>query len=240
MPSFAATAAQRFRSLRRTKLYDLLAALPLIAWFAFCVWQMLPALVAQIALARLFIRTDPSTIPTAFVLSLAAKLLVLAFLALLGLLFAIRYVPHAGASGLYPRVTAIAGTFLGVSIVALPPQELSTALYVGALVLMIWGFAFALWGVFCLGRSISILPEARRLVTRGPYAFIRHPIYLGEMVATAGLALQFRAPWAELLLLLLFIFQFLRMQNEERLLLGVFPDYAAYMARTARLLPGVY
>jgi protein-S-isoprenylcysteine O-methyltransferase Ste14 len=105
---------------------------------------------------------------------------------------------------------------------------------------MITGFVFAIWAVLSLGRSISILPQARQLVTSGPYAFVRHPLYLGEMTAMLGIAMQYSAPWALLLFALQCTFQFWRIKNEERLLLGVFPEYPVYVTRTARLVPGVY
>jgi protein-S-isoprenylcysteine O-methyltransferase Ste14 len=91
-----------------------------------------------------------------------------------------------------------------------------------------------------LGRSISLVPEARRLVTKGPYALIRHPLYLGEMVAISGIALQHLSVWALLLLCLAWAFQFQRMKYEERVLSQSFPEYEDYMAKTARLVPGVY
>jgi protein-S-isoprenylcysteine O-methyltransferase Ste14 len=101
------------------------------------------------------------------------------------------------------------------------------------------GTAFALSAVFALGRSISLMPEVRRLVTSGPYAVVRHPIYVGEMIATAGLAMQFLMPWALMLLGVSCILQFERARNEERLLLQAFPRYREYMANTARFLPGL-
>ena len=240
MLDLAAVGATRTKSLRRTKLYDLLAALPLIAWFAFCIARMLPMLAQQFTLVLMMIQTDPSVLPVALVLSLVSKVVVVAFLTALVVFFAIRYVPQVSAPGLYPRFAALGGTFLSVGIVLLEPQELSKVLYVISLLLMIGGFGFAIWAVLCLGRSISIVPEARQLVTRGPYSFVRHPIYLGEMVATGGIALQYSGPWALLLLGLYFTFQLSRMNNEERLLVGVFPGYVGYMARTARLIPGAY
>ena len=119
----------RLKSLRRTKLYDLLAALPLIAWFAFCGARIFPTLVQQFLLVKLFIQTDPTVLPISLVLSLASKLAYLAFVAMLIVFFAIRYIPQASASGLYPRFAALAGTFLSLGYVLLPPQEVfNTAL----------------------------------------------------------------------------------------------------------------
>lgn len=122
----------------------------------------------------------------------------------------------------------------------LPPQELSYALYLASLLFLIAGIVFAICALLFLGRSISLLPEARRLVTRGPYALVRHPLYLGEMVAVAGIALQHFSAWALLLLALGWAFQIQRMKYEELALLQSFPEYGDYMARTARLVPGVY
>ena len=83
------------------------------------------------------------------------------------------------------------------------------------------------------------LPEP---VFRVPFLYkrVRHPLYLGEMVAVAGVALQYLSAWALLLLALVWTFLLQRMKYEERVLFQSFPEYGAYMARTARLVPGVY
>ena len=122
----------------------------------------------------------------------------------------------------------------------LRPQELSYALYLISLLLVIAGTVFAIGAVLVLGRSISLLPEARRLVTRGPYALVRHPLYLGEIIALAGVALQYLSAWALLLLGLVWAFQLQRMKYEELVLSESFSEYEGYMARTARLVPGIY
>jgi len=230
----------RLKALRRSKFYDLCAAAPLIAWYLFCAAQLLQPLEQQIALAKVFVQTDWSVLPAGLVLGIVSRVATLVFLAILVVMFALRRVPQATAPGFWPRCAAVGGTFLGVGILLLPPHELSPALYIVALVLMIGGTGFALAAVLVLGRSISILPQARRLVTSGPYALVRHPVYLGEIVAMAGVALQYLSPWALLLLGLQYAFQFARMKYEERLLSQAFADYADYMARTARLLPGMY
>ena len=87
---------------------------------------------------------------------------------------------------------------------------------------------------------MSIMPEARQLVTRWPYSVIRHPLYLGEMAATAGVAMQYLMPWALVVFAVNCFFQFERMKNEERILMEIFPEYKEHMRRTARLLPGLY
>jgi protein-S-isoprenylcysteine O-methyltransferase Ste14 len=155
-------------------------------------------------------------------------------------MFAVRRVALRYPIAFYPRIASGAGAFLGIGIVMLPPEELSSGLYLTSLLLIIGGTAFAIWAILALARSVSIMPQARRLVTSGPYAFVRHPLYLGEFVALFGIALQYLMPWAPLLLAVQCMFQFERMKNEERVLALVFPNYEDYMARTARLLPGVY
>ena len=235
-----AMVTQRLKAIRRTKLYDLFAAAPLIIWYVFCAAQMLPSVGQQIALVKLFVQTDPSVLPATLVLSTVSHCTTLVFFAVLVVMFAVRRVPQRTALGFYPRFVAVAGTFLGVGIVLLPPQELSSALYLASLLLIIGGNVFTIFAGLVLGRSISLLPEARRFVTWGPYALVRHPLYLGEIVAVVGVALQFMSAWALLLTGLLCAFQLQRMKNEERVLFQVFPKYGDYMARTARLVPGVY
>jgi protein-S-isoprenylcysteine O-methyltransferase Ste14 len=230
----------RLEAFRQTKLYDLFAAAPLIAWYGFCAAQTLPLLAQRVALIKLFVRTDPSVLPATLVLRTVSEVSALAFFALLVVMFTVRHIPRRAALGFYPRFAAVAGTFLSVGFLLLPPRELSYALYLASLLLVIAGTVFAICALLVLGRSISLLPEARRLVTRGPYALVRHPLYLGEMVAIAGIALQHLSALALLLLGLVWAFLLWRMKYEELVLSQSFSEYRDYMARTARLVPGVY
>lgn len=211
-----------------------------MAWLLFSLVQMLPSLAEQITLAKFFFQISPSALPVSLVLNILSKICTLVFIVALVIMFAARRTPRRYAQGVYPRFVAVVGTYISVGIVWLPSRELSSTLYLVSLLLIIGGTAFAVYAVLVLARSISIMPEARRLITWGPYTLVRHPLYLGEMVATAGLALQFLMPWALLLLGLLCILQFERMRCEEHVLIEAFPQYRCYMACTARLVPGVY
>jgi protein-S-isoprenylcysteine O-methyltransferase Ste14 len=100
--------------------------------------------------------------------------------------------------------------------------------------------AFGVWllvAVLFLGRCFGVLPEARGLVTGGPYRLVRHPVYLGEIGACAGLALAAPSAANAGAFAALVIAQAVRMRMEERALTQAFPQYAAYAARTPRLVP---
>jgi len=94
-------------------------------------------------------------------------------------------------------------------------------------------FAVLRW----LGRAFSIMPEARRLVTHGPYRVVRHPLYICEEVAVIGVFIQVLSPLAVFIFIMHAVFQVRRMLNEETVLEGTFPEYADYARRTPRLIP---
>jgi protein-S-isoprenylcysteine O-methyltransferase Ste14 len=223
-----------FETFRRTKLYDLLAAAPLITWYGFCLSHQLPALAQQLA------ETDLATADVRLLANLASRIATPIFLVVLAVMLALRHKPRAKASGLYPRLAAVGGTYLGVAVVLLPVREINVALSVLAALMMLGGTVLSIYAALSLGRSLSMLPEARRLVTRGPYRLVRHPLYVSEAVALFGMTLQYLSPLALALLAIQCVFQLERMRNEERVLAGTFPEYRDYAAATARLVPGLY
>jgi protein-S-isoprenylcysteine O-methyltransferase Ste14 len=98
-------------------------------------------------------------------------------------------------------------------------------------------YVWLLVSVLALGRCFGILPEARGLVRRGPYRFVRHPVYLGELGAVVGFVIGAPSLWNLLVLAGFYAAQSVRMRLEEKALLSEFPDYADYAAVTPRLVP---
>jgi protein-S-isoprenylcysteine O-methyltransferase Ste14 len=148
--------------------------------------------------------------------------------------------PSAKASGLEPRISALLGTFFIYGIAMLPRRDLSLSGEIASTLLTRVGTVGAIVALFQLGRSFSVMAESRRLVTTGPYRFVRHPLYLAEELAIVGVFLQFASLWAVLLLGAQIAFQLRRMHNEEVLLAAHLPEYPAYQRTAAQLIPGIY
>jgi len=164
----------------------------------------------------------------------------IAFMLLAASAVILRSPPTGKSSGLEPRISALTGTFLIYAVLLFPRRDLSLTEEIISTLLTMIGNAGALIALSQLGRSFSIMAESRRLVTTGPYRFVRHPLYVAEEIATIGMFLQYDLQWAVLVLAAHIALQLRRMHNEELVLTAQFPEYAAYQRTTARLIPGVY
>lgn len=162
------------------------------------------------------------------------------FLGLASILFLIRLEPIRKAKGILPRVMAIAGTFFVALLTFFPRANLSMTQTVIASLLSLVGTGISVFVLAHLGRSFSLMAEARRLVTTGPYRILRHPLYIFEAVASLGVLLQFFSFYTVVIFLAYCFLQFQRMKNEEAVLEMAFPEYQDYKSKTARLIPGIY
>lgn len=175
-----------------------------------------------------------------FGLTVTSKIALIAFLGLNSLLFVLRWQPVSKAKGFLPRVTALGGTFF-FFVLAIPPRaEPSYAQVIVGSLLLCFGTASAIIALSRLGRSFSMMAEARRLVTTGAYSIVRHPLYASEQIAIAGIVVQNLSLYACALFVIHLWIQVQRMKNEERVLQTMFPEYGDYKRRTARLIPLVY
>jgi protein-S-isoprenylcysteine O-methyltransferase Ste14 len=118
----------------------------------------------------------------------------------------------------------------------------STGMLTGLIgvVLCASGIGLAVWARVHLGRNWG-MPMSRKedptLVTSGPYAYVRHPIYTGVLIAMLGSAIGVSAVWS-IPLVLLGVYFVYSAWREEKLLIEQFPEqYPTYMKRTKMLVP---
>lgn len=179
------------------------------------------------------------------VLQIVPRALYLFFCTIPVALYVTRPMPVSRDGRLVARAAAFGGTCMQLVVGAFMPQHgllfsPPTWLVTFASLLSIAAFSFACLGLGYLRRNLSIIPEARRVVTGGPYRIVRHPLYLSEI--SAALAFVLAAPYLTPTIALAFFIplQGLRARFEERLLTQALPEYAGYQKRTRALIPFVW
>lgn len=159
---------------------------------------------------------------------------------------------HPVVEGLWVGVQGVilaglAGSLLSPqTLLSLPTSGLafwSPPLAWGGVALFAAGAALGWWAARTLGPMLTVAIETRQggaLVTSGPYARVRHPIYTGIFLQVAGLGLALASPLVAAALPVAFFCGALRARLEEELLSAdpkVGEAYRAYKARTGRFMP---
>src|SRR3954454_19923945 len=147
------------------------------------------------------------------------------FYVLLALLTMTRSPAKAQADGVLPRIAAFVGTympwtiaFFGKTDQALPNLASTACVLIGMIMMLVT--------IRHLGRSFSLVPQARNVVQTGPYRWIKHPLYLAEEIAVLGVVLRNPTPLTAVLLVLHIGVQICRIYYEEDLLLSTEPEYS--------------
>jgi protein-S-isoprenylcysteine O-methyltransferase Ste14 len=158
----------------------------------------------------------------------------------LAALFLLRKEPVRKLPRLVPQLAALAGTWLVSSLGFQPPVPGAWWVPLLSSLLLVAGMVCAVVALLTLGRSFGILPEARGLVTTGPYRYVRHPLYTAEAIAALGLLLPVLSPLSLAIYGALLALQALRARYEEEVLRAAYPQYDAYRRTTWRFVPGLY
>ena len=109
----------------------------------------------------------------------------------------------------------------------------STALTWAGIGLLVWAIA-----VFGRGVTPSPLPSQKaQLRTRGPYRWIRHPMYTGVIMLMTGAMLDRRSWLAAILWVILVGFLVAKARWEEQRLVETYPDYAEYRETVSAFVP---
>lgn len=109
-----------------------------------------------------------------------------------------------------------------------------------AVIVMMIGLSITLFGIVSLGNSLTATPVPKKqavLRTRGMYALVRHPIYLGLLMLGFGLTVPSGSLFTVIVYILLAFLLSYKARFEERMLLEKFPEYLTYASRVGRIIP---
>ena len=203
-------------------------------------WFLLLAVVLACKVFGLTVRINAIDFdPTVWSALLSSVCLFLFYLTLWWLML-IRPAPTARTKGVLPSLIAFTGGYLPWAIPLLAPDGTSASQSLLSALLIVIGTTLMVISIFHLGRSFSIVPQARNLVRTGPYAIVRNPLYLAEAIAIFGALLQYYSTVTLLLFLVHLVLQVRRIFYEESLLQHTFADYEGYAKSTFRLVPYVW
>jgi len=209
---------------------------------------------AHAQLLRLWAALEPSTsggVPLLRVQQLAQSAIQLAFDLLVAALLLFAASPERPPERVVHVIVPLASTFayLAYGWVDRNPQEalrasllpdlgLWGAFLGGLLVLLAYGLC--IYALSALRRSFAIFVQVKEGVTRGPYRYVRHPMYLGYLLVVLAVFLVRPTLASALVGGLATLLMIYRARLEEQMLRAHVPGYAEYAARTGMLLPRLW
>jgi protein-S-isoprenylcysteine O-methyltransferase Ste14 len=207
---------------------------------AACLWFTSLTLFYAQPLAAMVRAIDPGDRAFADWAPVISRVCTLVFLSVQAWLMLARRTPVARVRGLWPVAVSLLGTYAVWLIALLPQAKASPGIELLSAAVTLLGSLMIILAIAFLGRSFSIAPQARTLITGGPYRIVRHPLYLAEEIAVIGVLIHVAWYAAIPFMLVHLALQIRRMRYEETLLRSVFPEYGDYARRTARLIPGIW
>ena len=144
------------------------------------------------------------------------------------------YVDRSVAAGVLTLLSVAGPPMLRASDVTPLVPDVATAM-VSAI-----GLGLVVVGKMALGRSFGLVPANRGVVVRGPYTFVRHPIYTGYLITHVAFFIADPIPWNAVVILIADTALILRALMEEKVL-SADVEYQGYCQRVGwHLVPGVF
>lgn len=193
-------------------------------------------LLVNIAIALLWAMFAYTHINAFFVYQEPSLLFIVMAETLLVTMFLLRRETQRITTDPFAWAIAVVGTFFTLLYT---PTGVSVAPGAGELILL-FGITTSILGILSLGKSMGIVPADRQIKIQGAYQFVRHPMYLGYILAGAGYVLSSTSPYNMAIYLLFVAITIMRIHKEEQLLLYN-EQYQKYIRMTKwRLVPYLY
>ncbi|HZV76640.1 MAG TPA: isoprenylcysteine carboxylmethyltransferase family protein [Candidatus Babeliales bacterium] len=145
-------------------------------------------------------------------------------------------------------VTLVYGLFLAIFVVSALDHRLRWSADIPMLVaigdlLVVLGLCvyFVVFRENSFAASTIQVAADQRVVSSGPYAVVRHPLYVGLLIFVSGIPLALGSYWGLLLVVPIVPLTIWRLHDEEAFLVKNLPGYAQYRAKVRwRLVPGLF
>jgi protein-S-isoprenylcysteine O-methyltransferase Ste14 len=181
--------------------------------------------------------TLPAARELSFSLAGAANVVWLTGDATMAVMSFARFAPRTSSVNL--RTLAASGAMLILPCLMRPTNPSTGALATSGLIFELFGIVLSQVARVYMGRSFGVLPANRGIVSKGPFRWIRHPIYFGWLILSIGYAMSYPNDRNIILIATTFPFMVWRIGQEE-VHLSADPEYRRYMDRVRyRLWPGV-
>lgn len=139
---------------------------------------------------------------------------------------------------LWPQVVALFAFFSGIAFVTTPAADATLLQLARGATLLSIGLGIAAF--ISLGRSFGILIAVRQVRSGGVYGWVRHPMYLSDIIMRVGFILKNACSYNVLLFVISTAAYLYRAVLEEEFL-GRYPEYREYRERVRyRMVPGLF